>query len=96
MQPQEVSIHLLRKNIGEDTMYIVFDFKQTFLSKGFREGGDAYYDKKGILWFGVAAFVKQQHLSTSTQVLMCFDQVSGENSETGQSDVQNDGEGYHE
>ena len=27
------------------TAYLVFDFKQTFLAKGFREGGDSYYGK---------------------------------------------------
>ena len=31
------------------TAYVVFDFKQKFLAKGFREGGDSYYGKKGML-----------------------------------------------
>ena len=46
-------------------MHVTFGFKQKFLSKGFREGGDAYYGKKGILWFGAAAYVKQQCSSGS-------------------------------
>ena len=35
-----------------NTAYLVFDFKQKFLPKGFREGGDSYYGKKGMLWWG--------------------------------------------
>ena len=47
--------------------YIVFDFKQKFLAKGFREGGDSYYGKKGMLWFGVGVYIKpdSQHASYS-------------------------------
>ena len=41
-----------------DTAYMVFDFKQKFLAKGFREGGDSYYGKKGILWWGAGVYVK--------------------------------------
>ena len=37
---------------------MVFDFKQKFLAKGFREGGDSYYGKKGILWWGAGVYVK--------------------------------------
>ena len=62
---QHYLMHLVRKSLGGDTMYVTFDFKQKFLSKGFREGGDAYYGKKGILWFGAAAYVKQQCSSGS-------------------------------
>ena len=29
-----------------NTAYMVIDFKQKFLAKGFREGGDSYYGKK--------------------------------------------------
>eukprot|EP00731_Ephydatia_muelleri_P014407 Em0008g127a len=62
---QHYLMHLVRKSLGGDTMYVIFDFKQKFLSKGFREGGDAYYGKKGMLWFGAAAYVKQQCSSGS-------------------------------
>ena len=34
------------------TAYIVSDFKQKFLAKGYREGGYSYYRKKGMLWWG--------------------------------------------
>ena len=40
------------------TAYLVYDFKQKFLAKGFREGGDSYYGKKGMLWWGAGAYVK--------------------------------------
>ena len=39
-------------------MCVVFDFKQKFLSKGFREGGNAYCGKQGMLWFGAAAYIQ--------------------------------------
>ena len=48
-------MHLVRNTLGGDTLYVVFDFKQKILSKRFQEGGDAYYGKKGMLWFGAAA-----------------------------------------
>ena len=41
-----------------NTAYMVFDFKQKFLAKGFREGGDSYYRKKGMLWWGAGVHVK--------------------------------------
>ena len=44
--------------MDSDTAYMVFDFKQKFLAKGFREGGDSYYVKKGILWWGAGVYVK--------------------------------------
>ena len=44
------------------TAYMVFDFKQKFLAKGFREGGDSYYGKKGILWFGAGVHIKANGL----------------------------------
>ena len=44
--------------MDSDTAYMVFDFKQKFLAKGFREGGDSYYGKKGILWWGAGVYVK--------------------------------------
>ena len=40
------------------TAYLIFDFKQKFLAKGFREGGDSYYGKKGMLWWGAGVFIK--------------------------------------
>eukprot|EP00731_Ephydatia_muelleri_P036292 Em0231g1a len=36
----------------------IFDFKQKFYAKGFREGGDSYYGKKGMLWWGAGVFIK--------------------------------------
>eukprot|EP00731_Ephydatia_muelleri_P001509 Em0001g1509a len=44
--------------MDSSTEYMVFDFKQTFLAKGFREGGDSYYGKKGMLWWGAGVYVK--------------------------------------
>ena len=34
------------------TAYLVYDFKQKFLAKGFHVGGDSYYGKKGMQWWG--------------------------------------------
>eukprot|EP00731_Ephydatia_muelleri_P017289 Em0010g387a len=53
--------YLTKKAIAQmdsDTAYMVFDFKQKFLAKGFRAGGDSYYGKKGILWWGAGVYVK--------------------------------------
>ena len=75
-------MHLIRKNMGGDTAYLTFDFKQKFLSKGFREGGDAYYGKKGTLWFGVAAFVKNQN---SLHVMMPFEAIPDDGKEVDDS-----------
>ena len=72
-------MHLIRKN---STAYLTFDFKQKFLSKGFREGGDAYYGKKGMLWFGVAAFVKNQN---SLHVMMPFEAIPDDGKEVDDS-----------
>ena len=62
--------HKMKQVIAEmdsSTAYIVLDFKQKFLAKGFREGGDSYYGKKGMLWFGVGVYIKpdSQHASYS-------------------------------
>ena len=41
--------HKMKQVIAEmdtSTAYLVFDFKQKFLAKGFREGGDSYYGEK--------------------------------------------------
>ena len=37
---------------------MVFDFKQKFVATDFREGGDSYYSKKGMLWWGAGVYVK--------------------------------------
>eukprot|EP00731_Ephydatia_muelleri_P035197 Em0104g3a len=60
--------------MSADTVYIVFDFKQKFWSRGFREGGDAYYGKKGMQWFGMAAFVKN-----TTDAHICQEDTLGDN-----------------
>ena len=52
-----------RSNMAADTTYIIFDFKQKFWARGFREGGDAYCGKKGMLWFRMGAYVKPADLS---------------------------------
>ena len=45
--------------MDSNTAYMVFNFKQKFLAKGFREGGDSYYGKKGMLWWwGAGVYVK--------------------------------------
>ena len=44
--------------MDSSTAYIVIDFKQKFLAKGFHEGGDSYYGKKGMLWWGAGVYVK--------------------------------------
>ena len=53
--------HRMKQAMAEmdsKTAYLVFDFKQKFLAKGFREGGDSYYGKKGMLWWGAGVHVK--------------------------------------
>ena len=53
--------HKMKQAIAEmdsSTAYLVFDFKQKFLAKGFREGGDSYYGKKGMLWWGAGVYIK--------------------------------------
>ena len=60
--------HKMTQVIAEmdsSTAYAVFDFKQKFLAKGFREGGDSYYGKKGMLWFGVGVYIKPDSQSAS-------------------------------
>ena len=57
--------HRMKMAIAEmdcNTAYVVFDFKQKFLAKGFREGGDSYYGKKGMLWWGAGVHVKANKL----------------------------------
>ena len=54
--------HKMKQAIAEmdsSTAYmIVFDFKLKFLAKGFHEGGNLYYGKKGMLWWGAGVYVK--------------------------------------
>ena len=57
--------HHMKMSIAEmdcKTVYMVFDFKQKFLAKGFREGGDSYYGKKYMLWFGTGVHIKANGL----------------------------------
>ena len=71
---QQYLIKKARHSMSADTVYIVFDFKQKFWSHGFREGGDAYYGKKGMQWFGMAAFVKN-----TTDAHICQEDTLGDN-----------------
>ena len=53
--------HKMKQAIAEmdsSTANVVFDFKQKFLDKGYREGGDSCYGKKGMLWWGAGVYVK--------------------------------------
>ena len=53
--------HKMKQAIAEmdsSTAYLEFDFKQKFLANGFREGGDSYYGKKGMLWWGAGVYIK--------------------------------------
>ena len=65
---QQYLMKQARSNMAADTTYIIFDFKQKFWARGFREGGDAYYGKKGMLWFGMSAYVKPADLSLDKDV----------------------------
>ena len=58
-------------SMSADTVYIVFDFKQTLWSRGFQEGGNASYGKK---WFVIAAFVKN-----TTDAHICQEDTLGDN-----------------
>ena len=40
-----------------NTANLVLDFKQKFLPKGFLEGGDSYYGKKGMLRWGACVYM---------------------------------------
>ena len=55
---QARKIKLAIAEMDSSTAYIVYDFKQKFLSKGFREGSDSYYGKKGMMWWGAGVFIK--------------------------------------
>ena len=57
---QQYQMKHTRSIMAADTTYIIFDFKQKFWARGFREGGDAYYV---MLWFGMGAYVKPADLS---------------------------------
>eukprot|EP00731_Ephydatia_muelleri_P017573 Em0010g671a len=71
---QQYLMKKARHSMSADTVYIVFDFKQKFWSRGFREGGDACYGKKGMQWFGMAAFVKN-----TTDAHICQQDTLGDN-----------------
>ena len=71
---QQYLLKKARHSMSADTVYIVFDFKQKFLSYGFRECGDAYYGNKGMQWFDMAAFVKN-----TTDAHICQEDTLGDN-----------------
>eukprot|EP00731_Ephydatia_muelleri_P026723 Em0018g823a len=60
MQAAQQSLRMKQAiaEMDSTTAYLIFDFKQKFLAKGFREGGDSYYGKKGMLWWGAGVFIK--------------------------------------
>ena len=66
---QQYLMRKARHNMEGDTVYIIFDFKQKFWTRGFREGGDAYYGKKGMQWFGMGAYVKPAATTEPTHEL---------------------------
>ena len=47
---QQYLMRQTRHNMEQDTVYIVFDFKQKFRARGFRESGDAYWGCSGLGW----------------------------------------------
>ena len=51
------------------TADLIFDFKQTLLAKGFCEGGDSYYGKKGMRWWGAGVFTKPSTLRKRSGVV---------------------------
>ena len=57
---QAQNMKLAIAEMDSSTAYIVYDFKQKFLAKGFREGGDSYYGEKGMMWWGAGVFIKQK------------------------------------
>ena len=69
MQAAQQSLRMKQAiaEMDSTTAYLIFDFKQKFLAKGFREGGDSYYGKKGMLWWGAGVFIKPY--STEEEVL---------------------------
>ena len=53
--------HKMKQAMSEldsSTAYMVFDFKQKFVAKRFREGDDSYYGKRGMLWWRAGVYVK--------------------------------------
>ena len=50
-------------------MYIIFDLKHKFCTRGFREGGNAYYGTKRMQWFGMGACVKPAATAEPTHEL---------------------------
>ena len=70
--------HRMKLAIAEmdsSTAYIVYDFKQKFLAKGFREGGDSYYGKKGMMWWGAGVFIKPETIAVISSPSSCTDKL---------------------
>ena len=70
--------HRMKLAIAEmdsSTAYIVYDFKQKFLAKEFREGGDSYYGKKGMMWWGAGVFIKPETRAVISSPLSCTDKL---------------------
>ena len=70
--------HRMKLAIAEmdsSTAYIVYDFKQKFLAKGFREGGDSYYGKKGMMWSGAGVFIKPETRAVISSPSSCTDKL---------------------
>ena len=70
--------HRMKLAIAEmdsSTAYIVYDFKQKFLAKGFREGGDSYYGKKGMMWWGAGVFIKPETRAVISSPSSCTDKL---------------------
>ena len=83
------------------TAYMVFDFKQKLLANGYCEGGDSYYRKKGILWFGAGVHIKANRLqeeakSNAKSIEQLYVEIDGlEESEEG-GEEEEDGEEWVE
>ena len=59
-QAHHTKLAIVQMDSSTAYMYMVYDFKQKFLAKGFREGGDSYYGKKGMLWWGAGVYIKPE------------------------------------
>ena len=70
--------HRMKLAIAEmdsSTAYIVYDFKQKFLAKGSREGGDSYYGKKGMMWWEAGVFIKPETRAVISSPSSCTDKL---------------------
>eukprot|EP00731_Ephydatia_muelleri_P033448 Em0030g5a len=54
--------------LSEIAAYMVYDFKQKFLAKGFREGEDSYYGNKGMLWWGAGVYIMPETEEVQNQL----------------------------